>query len=94
MLESFYIPTHHMARGARYPLLDHAVAVEWATSTTSGVVLSAAAMFLAFYGQEYVERNILSLYTALNAIRETQPLDGNSLAREVGISRYPYWRAT
>jgi hypothetical protein len=35
MLESFYAPTRHMARGSHYALLDHAKAVEWASSTTT-----------------------------------------------------------
>lgn len=92
-LESFYVPTRHMARGGHYALLDQAKAVEWATSTSSGVIVAAATMFLGFYGQEYVERNILCLYTALNAIRETQPLGSDAIAREAGIARYPFWPA-
>lgn len=92
-LESFYLPTRQMARGSRYALLDQAIAVEWATGTTSGVVLAAAAMFLAFHGQEYVESNVLCLCTALGAIRETQPLGSDAIARDVGLSRYPFWPA-
>jgi hypothetical protein len=90
-LESFYEPTRHMARGARYALLDQAKAVEWASSTTSGVVLAASAMLLPFYGQEYIESNVLCLDAAIGAIRDTQPLDSNAIAREVGLSRYPFW---
>lgn len=29
MLESFYAPTRHVARGSRYALLDQAKTVEW-----------------------------------------------------------------
>ena len=93
MLESFYGPTRHMARGARYALLDQAKAVEWASSTTSGVVLAAGAMLLPFYGQEYVESNVLCLSAAIDAIRDTQPLDSKAIAREAGLARYPFWPA-
>jgi hypothetical protein len=93
MLESFYAPTRHMARGARYALLDQAKAVEWASGTTSGVVLAACAMLLPFYGQEYVESNVLCLSAAIDAIRETQSLDSDVIARDVGLSRYPFWPA-
>ncbi len=92
-LESFYAPTRHMARGARYAILDQAKAVEWASSTTSGVVLAASAMLLPFHGQEYIEDNVLCLYAAIGAIRETQPLDSNMIAREAGLTRYPFWPA-
>lgn len=91
MLESFYAPTRHMARGTRYALLDQAKAVEWASSTTGGVVLAASAMFLPFYGQKYIEDNLLCLYAALGAIRDTQPLDSNVIAREAGLAGYPFW---
>jgi hypothetical protein len=93
MLESFYAPTRHMARGARYALLDQAKAVEWASGTTSGVVLAACAMLPPFYGQEYVESNVLCLSAAIDAIRETQSLDSYVIARDVGLSRYPFWTA-
>jgi hypothetical protein len=93
MLESFYAPTRHMARGTRYALLDQARAVEWASSTTSGVVLAASAMMLPFYGQKYIEDNVLCLYVAIGALRETQPLDPDVIAREVGLARYPFWPA-
>ncbi|WP_205697555.1 hypothetical protein [Conexibacter sp. SYSU D00693] len=86
-LDSFYEPTRHMARGARYASLDQAKAVGWASSTTSGVVLAASAMLLPFYGQEYIESNVLTLYAAIGAIRETQPLASNAIAREVGLAR-------
>jgi hypothetical protein len=91
MLESYYAPTRQMARGARYPLLDQAIAVEWASVTTNGVILAASAMLLGFYGQQYVESNVLCLMTGINAIRQTQPLDTDTIAREVGVSRYPFW---
>ncbi len=94
MLDSFYAPTRHMARGTRYALLDQAKAVEWASSSTSGVVLAASAMLLPFYGQEYVERHVLCLGVAIDAIRDTQPLDSDAIAREVGLSRYSFWPAT
>ena len=93
LLESFYVPTRHMARGARYAILDQAKAVEWASSTTSGVVLAAAAMLLPFYGQEYVESNVLCLSAAIDAIRHTQALDSDVIARDVGLARYPFWPA-
>jgi hypothetical protein len=93
MLDSFYAPTRHMARGTRYALLDQARAVEWASSTTSGVVLAASAMLLPFYGQKYIEDNVLCLYVAIGALRETQPLDLDVIAREVGLARYPFWPA-
>lgn len=35
VLESYYAPTRQMARGARYPLLDQAIAVEWARMSGS-----------------------------------------------------------
>lgn len=91
MLESYYAPTRQMARGAGYPLLDQAIAVEWASVTTNGVVLAASAMLLGFYGQDYVESNVLCLMTSIDAIRQTQPLDAEKIAREVGLSRYPFW---
>lgn len=90
-LESFYEPTRRMARGARYALLDQAKAVEWASSTTLGVVLAASAMLLPFYGQEYIESNVLCLYAAIGGIRDTQPLDSDTIAREAALSRYPFW---
>jgi hypothetical protein len=31
--------------------------------------------------------------TGINAIRQTQPLDADRIAREVGLSRYPFWPA-
>jgi hypothetical protein len=93
MLDSFYAPTRHMARGARYALLDQANAVEWASSTTSGVVLAAGAMLLPFRGQEYVASNVLCLSLAIDAIRDTQPLGSEAIAREVGLVRYPFWPA-
>ncbi len=93
MLESFYAPTRHMARGARYALLDQAKAVEWASSTTSGVVLAAGATLLPFHGQEYIESNVLCLSAAIDAIRDTQPLGSDAIARDVGLSRYPFWPA-
>ena len=92
-LESFYVPTRHMARGARYALLDEAKAVEWASSTTSGVVLAAGAMLLGFYGHEYVESNVLCLSAGIDAIRDTQPLDSDTIARAAGLARYPFWQA-
>jgi hypothetical protein len=92
-LESFYPPTRHMARGGRYSLLDQAKAVEWASSTTSGVVLAASAMLLPFYGQQYIEDNVLCLHVAIDAIRETQALDSDVIAREAGLTRYPFWPA-
>ena len=83
-----------MARGARYALLDQAKAVEWASSTTSGVVLAAGAMLLPFHGQEYIESNVLCLYARpSDAIRDTQPLGSDAIARDVGLSRYPFWPA-
>jgi hypothetical protein len=91
MFESFYAPTRHMARGARYALLDEAKGVDWASGTTSGVVVAACAMLLPFYGQDYVESNVLCLSAAIAAIRATQPLDSDVIAREVGLSRYPFW---
>lgn len=92
MLESsYYTPTRQMARGAGYPLLDQAIAVEWASVTTNGVVLAASAMLLGFYGQEYVETNVLCLITGINAIRQTHPLDAEKIAPEVGLSHYPFW---
>lgn len=93
MYESFYAPTRHMARGARYALLDQARGVDWASGTTSGVVLAAAAMLLPFYGQDYVARNVLCLGAAIAAIRETQALDPDLIVREVGLVRYPFWPA-
>jgi hypothetical protein len=85
-LESFYAPTRHMARGARYALLDQAMAVDWASATTSGVVLAACVMLLPFYGQEYVENNVLCLSAAIEEIRGTQPLDSECVARQIGVS--------
>jgi hypothetical protein len=82
-----------MARGTRYALLDQAKAIEWASSTTSGVVLAAGAMLLPFLGQEYVESNVLRLHAAIGAIRDTQPLDSDAIARETGLSDYPFWPA-
>ncbi len=93
MLESFYAPTRHMARGARYALLDQAEAVDWASSTTSGVVLAASAMLLPFYGHEYVESNVLCLGAAIEAVRATQTLGSDAIARDVGLRRYPFWPA-
>jgi hypothetical protein len=91
MLESYYSPTRQMARGGRYPVLDQARAVEWASGTTNGVILAASAMLIGFYGLPYVESNVLCLMTGINAIRQTQPLDADKLAREIGLSRYPFW---
>lgn len=91
LLQSFYAPTRHMARGKRYALLDQATAVEWSTSTTSGVVITAGAMLLPFYGHKHVVDNVLCLRTALEAIRETQPLGSDAIARSVGLTRYPFW---
>lgn len=91
VLESFYPTTRHMARGGRYPLLDQVKAVEWASSTTSGVVLAAGVMLLGFYGLEYVTTNVLCLSTAINAIQDTQPLDSEAIAREAGLVGYPFW---
>lgn len=82
-----------MARGARYGLLDQAKAVEWASSTTSGVVLAACAMLLPFFGQEYVKSNVLCLGAAIDAIRDTQPLGSDAIARDAGLSHYPFWPA-
>lgn len=48
-------------------------------------------MLLPFYGQEYVENNVLCLSAAIDAIRGTQPLDSEIVAREVGLSAYPFW---
>jgi hypothetical protein len=93
MLESFYAPTRHMARGARYALLDQAKGVKWASGTTTGVVVAAGAMLLPFHGLDYVERNVLCLSAAIDAIRETQSLDSDVIARTVGLSRYPFWPA-
>lgn len=92
-LESFYPPTRHIACGARYALLDQAKAVEWASSTTSGVVVAASAMLLPFRGQEYIVRNVLCLREAIDAICDMQPLSSDAIAREVGLSRYPFWPA-
>lgn len=64
-----------------------------ASSTTSGVVLAAAVMLLTFYGQEYVDSNVLCLGAAIDAICDTQPLDCDEIAREIGLSRYPFWPA-
>jgi hypothetical protein len=58
-----------------------------------GVVLAAGVMLLPFYGQAYVQNNVLCLGAAINAVRDTQRLDGPTIAREVGLSRYPFWRA-
>lgn len=91
MLESYYTPTREMSRGAHYPLLDQASAVEWASVTTTGVILAAAAMLVGFYGQQYVESNIMCLMTGIAAIRQAQPLDPEKLAHEVGVSTYPFW---
>jgi hypothetical protein len=93
ILESYYAPTRHMARGTRYALLDQATAVEWASSTTSGVLLAAGVMLLPFYGQKYVEDRVLPLHAGIAAIRDAQPLDSDAIAREVGRSRYPFWPA-
>lgn len=93
MFESLYTPTRQMARGARYALLDEARSVDWASSTTSGVVVAAGAMLLPFHGRDYVKSNVLCLGAAIAAIRTTQPLDPDVIAREVGLSRYPYWPA-
>jgi hypothetical protein len=87
------VPTRHMARGARYAILDQVKAVEWASSTTSGVVVAAGAMLLPFYGQEYFESNVLCLSAADDAIRNTQALDPDVIARDVGLARYPFWPA-
>ena len=94
MLESYYVATRHMARASRYALLDQAKAVEWASATTSGVVLTASAMLLPFRGQEHIEREVLPLYASINAIREDQTLDSEKVAAELGIPRYPYWEAS
>lgn len=48
VLESYYAPTGHMARGTRYALLDQVKAVEWASSTTSGSCLRAASCCCRF----------------------------------------------
>jgi hypothetical protein len=93
MFESFYAPTRQMARGARYALLDEAMGVDWASRTTSGVVVAAGTMLLPFCGHDYVESNVLCLGTAIAAVRATQPLDSDVIAREVGLSRYPFWPA-
>lgn len=91
LLESFYEPTRHMARGARYALRDQAKAVEWASSTTSGVVLAAAVMLLPFHGQAYVDSNVLCLVRAIEAIRKTQPLASEAIESEARLIRYPFW---
>jgi hypothetical protein len=48
-------------------------------------------MLLAFRGQQFVERTILCLSEAIEAIRKDQPLDPEVIAAEVGLVRYPFW---
>lgn len=91
VIESYYAQSRHMARGSRYALLDQAVAVEWSTSTTSGVVLTAAAMLLPFRGHQHIVDHVLCLCTALDAIRKSQRLDAATILQEARISRYPIW---
>lgn len=55
------------------------------SSTTRGVVLAAGAVLLSFYGQEYVESNVLCLGAAIDAIRDTQPLGSDAIERDVGL---------
>lgn len=93
MLESYYVETRHMARGGRYASLDLAKAVDWASSTTAGVVLGASVMLLPFRGQKYVEETVLCLHDAIEAIRKDQPLDAEAVAADVGLARYPFWPA-
>lgn len=50
-------------------------------------------MLLPFYGQDYVKSNVLCLAAAIDAIRVTQPLDSDAIAREAGMSSYPFWPA-